>query len=153
MCNNALLYLHRVNYSYLAYTIHMHCPRSVKQNSHEQMEAEQQKISLLRERGGGAPIHSNGHTGPTFSIFEDSMSQTADDGSVYAASSAAFFNLYSRYPIGGKDESGACNILLNSRYCESLNCDGLVRNDNRFQCSFFFFLIGKCTKHFARDII
>lgn len=111
-------------------------------------------LSCARGRGGGAnSFEHTGHTELPFSIFEDSMSQTADDGSVYAASSAAFFNLHSRYPIGGKDESGACNILLNSRYCESLNCDGLVRNDNRFQCSFFFFLISKCTKHFARDII
>lgn len=123
-------------------------------------------FSLLR-----APIHSNRYTGwPTFFNFFSNRLDKSNSwslGSVYAASSAAFFNLH--FPdIGGKDESGDCNLtvlLLDSIYWMDLHWRsprrfvkillnsaailwifklwwfGLVRNDNRFQCCFFFFFL------------
>lgn len=142
--------------------IYIHCP--VKQNSHEQMEAEQWKISLFCVR----QFIRTGTRGDVFQFLNRlDESNSWSLGSVYAASSAAFFNLH--FPdIGGKDESEDCNLtvlLLDSIYWMDLHWRsprrfvkillnsaailwifklwwfGLVRNDNRFQCcSFFFFL-------------
>ena len=64
---------YRVNYSHRwfvpgVYYIYIHCP--VKQNSHEQMEAEQWKISLFCVRGGRQFIRTGTRGDRRFSIFE-----------------------------------------------------------------------------------
>ena len=102
---------YRVNYSHRwfvpgVYYIYIHCP--VKQNSHEQMEAEQWKISLFCVR----QFIRTGTRGDVFQFLNRlDESNSWSLGSVYAASSAAFFNLHF-LDIGGKDESGDCNLTV-----------------------------------------